>query len=117
MWSRKKEAYPWIDFMMDLIKMEPEVDPLDLQAHDNTYGIKKEGNISHLEVTGIKTECMDQNYEIKSEIKVEDAPVPTSFVFMKSEVDEDLFDVHRVQQEQRVEVSSEGDEVLTERKQ
>ncbi|KAJ4425913.1 hypothetical protein ANN_27539 [Periplaneta americana] len=74
-----------------------------------------EGNLSHMDMTGIKTECVDQSYDIKSEIKVEDiAPVPMSFIVVKSEVDEDLFDVGRVQQKQKVEVSSKEDEVLTE---
>ncbi|XP_069673225.1 uncharacterized protein [Periplaneta americana] len=79
---------------MDLIKMQPEVDPLDLQAYDNTYEIEdnkassKQGNLSHLEVTSMKTECVDNSYNIKSEIKVEDTSVPTSFSVVKSEVDE-----------------------------
>ncbi|XP_069670295.1 uncharacterized protein [Periplaneta americana] len=106
---------------MDLIKKEPEVDPLHLQAHSNTCEIEEnkasseEGKVSRLEVTGMKAECMDHSYEIKSEIKVEDTPLPTSVVFVKSEVDEDMFDVDRVQQEQKVEVSSEEDEVFPER--
>ncbi|KAJ4425893.1 hypothetical protein ANN_27519 [Periplaneta americana] len=74
-----------------------------------------EGNLSHLEVSDIKTECLDQSYDIKSEIKVEDdTPMPISFPVVKTEVDEDLLDVDRDQQEQEVEVSSEEDEVLTE---
>ncbi|XP_069670288.1 zinc finger protein 233-like isoform X5 [Periplaneta americana] len=107
---------------MDLIKMEPDVDPLHLQAHGNKYEIEEnkasseEGKVSHLEVTGMKAECMDHSYEIKSEINVDETPLPTSVVFVKSEVDEDLFDVDGVQQEQKVEVSSEEDEVFPERK-
>ncbi|KAJ4425943.1 hypothetical protein ANN_27569 [Periplaneta americana] len=107
---------------MDLIKMEPEFDPLDLQAHDTKYEIgdneasSEEGNLSQLEVTGMKTECMDHSYEIKSEIKVEDTPVPISFSVVKSEVDEDFVDLDRVQQEQKVQVSSEEeDEVFPDR--
>ncbi|XP_069672829.1 uncharacterized protein [Periplaneta americana] len=106
--------------VIDLIKMESEVDPLDLQL-DNTYKLEenksssKEGNLSHLEVTGMKTECVDHSYEIKSEIKVEDTPIPTSFVFVRCEVDEDVFDLGRVKQEQKVEVSSEEDEVFPDR--
>ncbi|XP_069672616.1 uncharacterized protein [Periplaneta americana] len=107
--------------VMDVIKMEPALDLLDIQLHGNTYEMEEndplseEGNLSHLKVTGMKTECLDQSYDIKSEIKVEDTPVPIGFPMVKSEVDEDLFDVDRVQQEQKVEVSSEEDEVLTER--
>ncbi|XP_069670852.1 uncharacterized protein [Periplaneta americana] len=105
---------------MDLIKMEPEVDPLDLQD-DKTYILEEkkasseEGNWSHLEVSGIKTECVDHSYEIKSEMKVEDiTPVPIGFAFVKSEVDKDVFDLDRVEQEQKVEVSSEENEVYPE---
>ncbi|KAJ4425852.1 hypothetical protein ANN_27478 [Periplaneta americana] len=75
-----------------------------------------EGNLSHLDVTDMKTECVDQSYDIKSEIKVEDPKLePISFAMMKTEVDDDFLDVDRLQQEQKVKVSSEGDEVLTER--
>ncbi|XP_069672261.1 uncharacterized protein [Periplaneta americana] len=114
---------------MDLIKMEPEVDPLELQTHDNTYEVEdneassEEAKLSHLEVAGMKAECMDHSYEMKREIKVEDTSVPMSFAFVKSEVfhchytdiQEDLFDVDRVQQEQKVKVSSEENEVFPER--
>ncbi|XP_069670867.1 uncharacterized protein [Periplaneta americana] len=122
---------------MDLIEMKPDVDPLDLQEHDNTYEIgenkasseiggtalstkliniklPKEGTSSHLKVTWIKTEYVNDGYDVKREIKVEDSPEPTSFAFMTSEVDEDFFDVDRVQQEQKVEVSSEEGEVFPE---
>ncbi|XP_069671291.1 zinc finger protein 239-like [Periplaneta americana] len=106
---------------MDVIKLEPAVDLLDLQLHDSTYEMEEndplsqEGNSSHLEVTDMKTECVDQSYDIKSEIKVEDTtPLPISFAMVKTEVDEDLLDVDRVQEEQKVEISSEEDEVLPE---
>ncbi|XP_069669770.1 zinc finger protein 239-like [Periplaneta americana] len=75
----------------------------------------EEGNLSHLQVTGIKTECVDQSYDIKSEIKVEDiTPVPITFPMVKTEVDEEFFDVDGVQHEQKVEIFSEEDEVFTE---
>ncbi|XP_069673017.1 uncharacterized protein PF3D7_1120000-like isoform X3 [Periplaneta americana] len=49
----------------------------------------EEGNLSHLQVTDMKTECVDQSYDIKSEIKVEDTtPVPISFHMVKTEDDE-----------------------------
>ncbi|XP_069690866.1 uncharacterized protein [Periplaneta americana] len=106
---------------MDVIKMEPALDLLDIQLHDNTYELEgndplsEEGNLSHVDVTGMKTECVDKSYNFKSEIKVEDTtPVAISLPMVKTEVDEDFFDVDRVQREQKVEVSSEKDEVLTE---
>ncbi|XP_069669482.1 uncharacterized protein [Periplaneta americana] len=107
---------------MDVIKMEPAVDPLDLQIHDSIYEmdendlLSQQRNLSHLEMTAMKTESVDQSYDIKSEIKVEDdSPETIGFHMVKSEVEEDMFDVDKVKQEQKVEVSSEEDEVLTER--
>ncbi|XP_069670434.1 zinc finger protein 501-like [Periplaneta americana] len=121
---------------MDEIKMEPEVDLLGLPPHDNTWKteeskvLSEERNLSNLQVGGMKTECVDHSYDLTSEIKVEDTPVPINFPVVKSEVNdtsmhissptlksevvEDLFDVDRVKQEQKVELSSEEDEVLTE---
>ncbi|XP_069672590.1 uncharacterized protein [Periplaneta americana] len=107
---------------MDLIMMEPEDEPFGLVPHENTSRMEEnkasseEGNLSHLEVSCVKTECVDQSYNIKSEIKVEDTkdttPLPIGFPMVKSEVYKDLFDLDRLQQEQKVDVSS---EVLTER--
>ncbi|XP_069670018.1 zinc finger protein 239-like [Periplaneta americana] len=105
---------------MDWIKMEPEVDPLDSQPHDNTYkteennDLSEERNLLDLQATGMKTEYVDHSYDLKSQIKDEDSSVPNIFPVMKCEVEEDLFDLDKVQQEQKEEVSSEGDEVLTE---
>ncbi|XP_069673028.1 uncharacterized protein [Periplaneta americana] len=106
---------------MDVIKMEPDADPLALQSHNNTFEIgesntlSEEGNLSHLEVAGMKTECVENSYDIKTEIKIEDIPVTIDFPVVNSEVDKDLFDMDRVQPKQKVEVSSEEDEVLSER--
>ncbi|KAJ4425953.1 hypothetical protein ANN_27579 [Periplaneta americana] len=80
---------------MDVIKTEPKVDPLAIQTNDNTdveqeekKAVSEEGNLSHLEVSDMKTECGDHNYDIKTEIKVEDStPVAISFPMVKSEVD------------------------------
>ncbi|KAJ4425818.1 hypothetical protein ANN_27444 [Periplaneta americana] len=115
---------------MDGIKMEPGVDPLDLQPHDNTCRIREnttsseEGNLSHLQVAGIKTECEDHSYDLTSEIKVEDTPEPVSSPIVKSELEstsvpfifatEDSFDLDTVQQEKKVEISSKEDERLLE---
>ncbi|XP_069669777.1 uncharacterized protein [Periplaneta americana] len=114
---------------MDLIKMELEVDPLDLQPHDSTHetednkALSEERNILNLQVEGIKTEWVDPSFT--SDINVEDSPVPFSFAavkcevedspVLKCEVDEDFFDVGSVQPEQKVEVPSEEDEVFSER--
>ncbi|XP_069670386.1 zinc finger protein OZF-like isoform X4 [Periplaneta americana] len=116
---------------MDEIKMEPEVGPLDLEPHDNKCEINynmtlsEEGNLSHRQVVNIKTECVDPSYDLTSEIKFEDTPEPvnirmvkcevedTAEPIMKCEVDEDLFHL-TVQQEEKVEISSNEDEILLE---
>ncbi|KAJ4425507.1 hypothetical protein ANN_27701 [Periplaneta americana] len=66
----------------------------------------EEWNVSHLEV-------MDRT-DIKTEIKVEDSPVPIGLPMVKTEIDKDVFELDRFQQEQKVEVSSEEDEVFSE---
>ncbi|XP_069670257.1 uncharacterized protein [Periplaneta americana] len=68
---------------------------IKIEGEDNIYDLasemkyeSQEGNLSHLEVTDMKAECGDNNYVIKTEIKVENTtPVPTSFPVVKSEVD------------------------------
>ncbi|XP_069672840.1 uncharacterized protein [Periplaneta americana] len=108
--------------VMDAIKTEPEVDPLGVQLCDDTIKeeenpLPDEANLPHLKVTVTKTKCVDHSCDLNSEIKVEDTPLPGSFPVVKCEVDEDLFDLDGVQQEQKVELSSEEAEVLTKRRQ
>ncbi|XP_069671892.1 uncharacterized protein [Periplaneta americana] len=73
---------------MDMIKKEPEVDPLGIESSDDTDTDEKkpfteEGNLLDLHVAGIKTECVDDSYDLISEIKVEETAVPTDFVSKK----------------------------------
>ncbi|XP_069669869.1 uncharacterized protein [Periplaneta americana] len=124
---------------MDAIKIEPEADPLGLQPHDSTHetednkALLEERNLLNLQVEGMKTECVNHSCDLTSDINVEDTPMPFSFAavkcevedtpvgisspVLKSEVDEDLFHLDRVKREQKVEVSSQEDEVLSERTQ
>ncbi|XP_069670364.1 zinc finger protein 234-like isoform X2 [Periplaneta americana] len=113
---------------MNEIKMEAEVDPLSLESQDNKYKIKENmallevGKLPHLQVVDIKTECVDHSYDFTSEIKVEDFRMVKSEVedtsesviypVVKYEVDENLFDMDRVQQEEKVEISSNEDDIL-----
>ncbi|KAJ4425822.1 hypothetical protein ANN_27448 [Periplaneta americana] len=70
------------------------------------------GKLPHLQVVDIKTECVDHSYDFTSEIKVEDFRMVKSEVedtsesviypVVKYEVDENLFDMDRVQQEEKV---------------
>ncbi|XP_069670165.1 uncharacterized protein [Periplaneta americana] len=104
---------------MDVIKTEPEVDPLAILSSDNTDTDEKkplteEGNLLDVQLIGMKTEYADYSCDVKSEIKVEDCPVPISFPVVKTEVVEDSSDLERVKQQQKVKVSPVEDEVLPE---
>ncbi|XP_069680781.1 zinc finger protein ZFP2-like isoform X2 [Periplaneta americana] len=63
--------------MMDVIKMEPNVDPLGTYTSDHTdIGEKKsvsleEGTVLNPPVTGIKVEYLDPSYDLISEVKLE----------------------------------------------
>ncbi|KAJ4425821.1 hypothetical protein ANN_27447 [Periplaneta americana] len=124
------EVYPGY-VVMNGIKMEAEVDPLSLESQDNKYKIKENmallevGKLPYLQVVDIKTECVDHSYDFTSEIKVEDSHMvkcevedtaePVIYPVVKYEIDENLFDMDRVQQEEKVEISSNDDDILLER--
>ncbi|KAJ4425554.1 hypothetical protein ANN_27749 [Periplaneta americana] len=72
----------------------------------------EEGNLLDLHVTSIKEVCVDDSYEHNSEIRFEEIILPNNVV--KCEAEEDAFDLDKVQQQQKQEVSSEEDEVSTE---
>ncbi|XP_069669440.1 uncharacterized protein [Periplaneta americana] len=66
--------------MMDVIKIEHEVDPLATQSNDNTDAQEKkplpeEVDLLNLDLTEIKTECKDNAHDVISEIKVEEVGV------------------------------------------
>ncbi|XP_069671862.1 uncharacterized protein [Periplaneta americana] len=97
--------------------MEPEDDPHD-KAHkiEENRASSQAQHLSHLEVSSMKPECVDESYFIKSEIKVEDTtPLPFTFHAVKSEVDEDFLDEDAVHQAQLEDLSSEENEALTDR--
>ncbi|XP_069673343.1 uncharacterized protein [Periplaneta americana] len=76
---------------MDMIKMEPGIDLLDLHTSDGTNVedkkiFLKNGNLWDLHVM----EGGDHDSEFTSQIKVEDSEVPISFTMVKCEVQEEL---------------------------
>ncbi|XP_069671857.1 zinc finger protein 813-like isoform X4 [Periplaneta americana] len=107
--------------VMDVIKMEPAVDPLDLQIHDSIYEMEEneplseERNFLDHHVTGTKEEYEDQTSDLLSEIKFEGDPVPISFPMIKREPEEEESDLDTVNEEPSVELTAEDNEVLTER--
>ncbi|KAJ4425919.1 hypothetical protein ANN_27545 [Periplaneta americana] len=77
--------------VMDVIKIESEIDPLALERSNNTdvveqNSLSQEGNSLDLHMTKIKTECMDHSYDLKSEVTFEETSVPFDFAIVKSEI-------------------------------
>ncbi|XP_069669498.1 uncharacterized protein [Periplaneta americana] len=57
-----------------------------------------EGNVLDLQVTGIKTECVDHSYDVKTEKTVDETAVLIDFPVVKSEVEEgNVLDLHRTE--------------------
>ncbi|XP_069670685.1 uncharacterized protein [Periplaneta americana] len=100
--------YPRV--MMDVIKVEPEVDPLAIQCDNKAVEDKKpsaeEGNSSHLNITTIKTEYIDCNYDAVPEMKIERTPV------VKCEAEDEAVDTDIVKDELLEEGFQADDEIL-----
>ncbi|XP_069673268.1 uncharacterized protein [Periplaneta americana] len=96
---------------MDVIKMEREIDPLAIEEEKT---LSEKGNILDLQLTGIKAECVDHSYDVKTDMTFDETPVPVDFLFMKSEVGEEAREINKVEEEVKLEVTAEEDEVLTE---
>ncbi|XP_069670235.1 zinc finger protein 235-like isoform X5 [Periplaneta americana] len=110
--------YPTV-VMDDVIKMEPEVDPLSIQTSDDAdieekKPLSEEGNLLDLHVTEIKTEFIDHKCDLKSEMTYEEAAVSVDFPMRKSEAENNSREVDGVKEEVKLEVTSEENEVLTE---
>ncbi|XP_069670930.1 uncharacterized protein [Periplaneta americana] len=103
---------------MNMIKMEPGCNPHCIQTSINSgieerKPLSEEGNLLDLDVTKIKTECIDHRYDVKSEIPFEENSVPFDFVVVKSEAGEEFCELDQVK-EVKQEVTAEEDEILTE---
>ncbi|XP_069670060.1 THAP domain-containing protein 5-like isoform X3 [Periplaneta americana] len=102
---------------MDLIKMEPDINPLPMQLSDTEEKkpLSEEGNLLDLPVTRIKEECVDDSYNHNPEIKFEEIILPNNFPVMKCEPEEETFVMSPIKEESMLEVTTEESEVLTER--
>ncbi|XP_069671066.1 gastrula zinc finger protein XlCGF17.1-like isoform X8 [Periplaneta americana] len=101
---------------MDVIKIEPGCDPLAAMTSDNSdvqekKTLSEEGNLLDLDVTKIKTECVDHRYDIKSEIVFEESAVPIDFPMLKSEAEEEFCELNQVKKV-KLEVTAEENEIL-----
>ncbi|XP_069669606.1 uncharacterized protein [Periplaneta americana] len=101
---------------MDIIKMEPECDPLAVQASnadiEENKLLSEEGNLLDLDVTKIKTESIDHRYDVKSEIQFEETSASVDFPIVKSEAEEEFCEVDQVKGEIKLEVTTEENDVL-----
>ncbi|KAJ4425884.1 hypothetical protein ANN_27510 [Periplaneta americana] len=78
--------------MDDLMKMEPDSDPLAIETSDNADTeegklLSEEGDLLDFHFVAIKTECMDHRYEVKSEMTYEEAAVSVDFPIVKTEAE------------------------------
>ncbi|XP_069673167.1 uncharacterized protein [Periplaneta americana] len=79
--------------VMDVIKLEREMDPLALERSNNTdvedqKPLSEEGSVLDLQVTGMKRECIDHSYNVKTEMTFDETPVRIDFPVVKSKVKE-----------------------------
>ncbi|XP_069670706.1 uncharacterized protein [Periplaneta americana] len=99
---------------MDAIKIKMEEDPLNIEAIDNTSiedtkPLPEDGNMFGQDVTGIKTESVDDSYDPT----LEEAQEPINVCAVKYEAEEQSFDLVTVKEEVNVGTEPEEDEVLT----
>ncbi|KAJ4425990.1 hypothetical protein ANN_27616 [Periplaneta americana] len=97
-------------FVMDLIKTEPEFDPLLIQSINNA----DTEHTSHLSEGQIAVQCNTSNCDVKWEVKAEHSVEPNTFSSLKFEPEADTFDFVTVKEEAKLEVMQEESEVLTE---
>ncbi|XP_069669454.1 uncharacterized protein [Periplaneta americana] len=86
-----------------------------MATDSSDVSVLQERNFSDHHVTGIKEEYEDHSQDLTSQIKFEEHPVPISFPVEKREPEEEQSNLDTVNEEARVEVAAEGNEVSTER--
>ncbi|XP_069670097.1 uncharacterized protein PF3D7_1120000-like isoform X8 [Periplaneta americana] len=95
--DRQRNTFSRSSAVMDVIKMEREIDTIVLEGINSTdieeeqlqASRMREGNVLDVQVAGIKTECMDHSYEVKSKMTFDKTPMPIELCFVKSEVEEE----------------------------
>ncbi|XP_069685646.1 zinc finger protein 664-like isoform X2 [Periplaneta americana] len=104
---------------MDVIKIEPEVDPLDLPSIDTANLEEKkhfsaDGNSLALHVTEIMTECGDHCFDHTSKIEVGETPGPSNSPTVKCEAETELCAFGTVKEKLKQEIGTDDDKILTE---
>ncbi|XP_069670957.1 uncharacterized protein [Periplaneta americana] len=105
---------------MDVIKTEPEFVSLGVRPCDDAD--LEEGNPSSAEenlpvphISQIKLESQDPSCPLTAEVKIEETPVPFTFPVVKCESEEDTFGFVAAKEENKLEVTTEEYENLTDR--
>ncbi|XP_069669530.1 uncharacterized protein [Periplaneta americana] len=103
---------------MEVIKKEPELDPLAIESSDKTdedekKPLSQKENFLDLHVARIKTECVDHSYDLTLKTKVEKTAVATDFVSAKCKAEEELCDLDTVKDELKLEITTEENEILS----
>ncbi|XP_069670779.1 gastrula zinc finger protein XlCGF17.1-like [Periplaneta americana] len=96
--------------MMDVIKMEPEVDPLAVHSGDSSDTEEADHCLDEERTL----ESTDSNYDAKWEKETEGTPLPSKCPLVKSESVEEPFGVVTVKKEIKEEVTTEEHEIFTE---
>ncbi|XP_069670353.1 THAP domain-containing protein 2-like isoform X10 [Periplaneta americana] len=121
--SKVKRRYETIlernEVVMDLIKMEPKVDPLAIETSNHTDVEKKvplleDINLVSLCPTQIKTECEDFSSDLTSDMTFEETAVPINFQMVKCEAVEESYELDTVKEELKLEVTAEENEEFPE---
>ncbi|XP_069704191.1 uncharacterized protein [Periplaneta americana] len=84
---------------MDVIKTEPDIDPLDPQSDrkgDEKNPLSMDRNLLDLDVNQIKVEPPD-SCDVTSDIKCETNDVPATFSVLKCDVEEESCNVDAVE--------------------
>ncbi|XP_069672907.1 uncharacterized protein [Periplaneta americana] len=102
---------------MDVIKKEPESDPLAVQWSDETdiaeKPLSEERNSLDLHIAGIKTECVDHSYDVTTDFRVEETALPANFVTVECKAEEELCVQDTVKDELKLELMPEENEIVT----
>ncbi|XP_069682590.1 uncharacterized protein [Periplaneta americana] len=110
------ETYPGV--VMDVIKTEPEVDPLAIQSIDDVdIGEPEmsldESNLLPPHVSWTKVDGMNSSSDLEWEVKMEDTPVLNAFPVVKCEPEAEPFEMVIVKQEINLEDTTAESEVIT----
>ncbi|XP_069680796.1 gastrula zinc finger protein XlCGF17.1-like isoform X4 [Periplaneta americana] len=104
---------------MNVIKNEPDVDPLACGGNSGTDAQERkpslqEGNLFNPQCAWIKQECMDGSYDFTSEVKREESVTEDKFPVVKNEAENGACELDIFNEDLKLDVTKEEHDVLTE---